>query len=48
MNIDDLVITEKREGKFIYLHLNSEKAALLIGKAWSNIKCTRKFTQLVA
>ena len=32
MNIDDLSITQKIEGKYVYLHLDSKKAAILIGK----------------
>ena len=48
MEIEDLVITEKREGKFIYLHLNSEKAALLIGKRGQTLNALEKLSQLVA
>ncbi|MFJ7972896.1 RNA-binding cell elongation regulator Jag/EloR [Psychrobacillus sp. NPDC096389] len=48
MKIDDLVITEKRDGKFIHLHLNSEKAALLIGKRGQTLNALENLTQLVA
>lgn len=48
MNIDDLVITEKREGKFIFLHLSSEKAALLIGKRGQTLNALESLSQLVA
>ena len=48
MNIDDLVINEKREGKFIHLHLNSEKAAILIGKRGQTLNALENLSQLVA
>ncbi|MEK4487880.1 RNA-binding cell elongation regulator Jag/EloR [Psychrobacillus sp. FSL H8-0484] len=48
MKIDDLVITEKKEGKFIHLHLNSEKAALLIGKRGQTLNALENLSQLVA
>ncbi|WP_144513476.1 RNA-binding cell elongation regulator Jag/EloR [Bacillus sp. FJAT-22090] len=48
MKIDDLVISEKREGKFINLHLNSEKAALLIGKRGQTLNALENLSQLVA
>lgn len=48
MKIDDLVITEKRDGKFIHLHLNSEKAALLIGKRGQTLNALENLSQLVA
>lgn len=48
MNIDDLVINEKREGKFIFLHLSSEKAALLIGKRGQTLNALESLSQLVA
>lgn len=48
MKIDDLIINEKREGKFIHLHLNSEKAALLIGKRGQTLNALENLTQLVA
>jgi len=48
MNIDDLVIDEKREGKFIYLHLDSEKAAILIGKRGQTLNALENLSQLVA
>lgn len=48
MNIDDLVINEKREGKFIHLHLNSEKAAMLIGKRGQTLNALENLSQLVA
>ena len=31
MKIDDLSINSEKEGKYVHLHLNSKKAALLIG-----------------
>ncbi|MER2170263.1 spoIIIJ-associated protein [Paenisporosarcina quisquiliarum] len=48
MHIDDLVINEKREGKFIHLHLNSEKAAILIGKRGQTLNALENLSQLVA
>ncbi|QUG43684.1 protein jag [Psychrobacillus sp. INOP01] len=48
MSIDDLVINEKREGKFIHLHLNSEKAAMLIGKRGQTLNALENLSQLVA
>ena len=48
MKIDDLVITEKRDGKFVHLHLNSEKAALLIGKRGQTLNALENLSQLVA
>lgn len=48
LKIDDLVINEKREGKYIYLHLNSEKAALLIGKRGQTLNALENLSQLVA
>ena len=48
MKIDDLVITEKRDGKFVHLHLNSDKAALLIGKRGQTLNAFENLSQLVA
>lgn len=48
MHIEDLVINEKREGKFIHLHLNSEKAAILIGKRGQTLNALENLSQLVA
>lgn len=48
MKIDDLVITEKRDGKFVHLHLNSDKAALLIGKRGQTLNALENLSQLVA
>lgn len=48
MKIDDLVITEKKDGKFIHLHLNSEKAAVLIGKRGQTLNALENLAQLVA
>ena len=48
MKIDDLVITEKRDGKYIHLQLNSEKAALLIGKRGQTLNALEHLSQLVA
>ncbi|WP_342567331.1 RNA-binding cell elongation regulator Jag/EloR [Psychrobacillus sp. FSL K6-4046] len=48
LEIDDLVIDETREGKYIYLHLNSEKAALLIGKRGQTLNALENLSQLVA
>lgn len=48
MNIDDLDINEKREGKFIHLHLKSEKAAILIGKRGQTLNALENLSQLVA
>ncbi len=48
MAIEDLEISEKREGKFIHLHLNSDKAALLIGKRGQTLNALENLSQLVA
>ncbi|WP_313892702.1 RNA-binding cell elongation regulator Jag/EloR [Psychrobacillus sp.] len=48
MNIDDLTINQRREGKFIHLHLDSKKAALLIGKRGQTLNALENLTQLVA
>lgn len=48
LDIDDLVISETRDGKYIYLHLNSEKAALLIGKRGQTLNALENLSQLVA
>ena len=46
MNIDDLSITQKIEGKYVYLHLDSKKAALLIGKRGQTLNALENLTQL--
>ncbi|TQR20021.1 RNA-binding cell elongation regulator Jag/EloR [Psychrobacillus vulpis] len=48
MNIDDLTVDQKREGKFVHLHLNSKKAALLIGKRGQTLNALESLSQLVA
>lgn len=48
MKISDLTIDQKREGKFVYLHLNSQKAALLIGKRGQTLNALESLAQLVA
>lgn len=48
LEIDDLVISETRDGKYVYLHLNSEKAALLIGKRGQTLNALENLSQLVA
>lgn len=48
MKIDDLMIEQKQEGKFIHLHLNSNKAALLIGKRGQTLNALETLAQLVA
>lgn len=48
MSIGDLVINEKRNGKFVHLHLNSEKAAMLIGKRGQTLNALENLSQLVA
>ncbi|MER2260700.1 MAG: RNA-binding cell elongation regulator Jag/EloR [Psychrobacillus sp.] len=48
LDIDDLVINETRDGKYVYLHLNSEKAALLIGKRGQTLNALENLSQLVA
>ena len=42
------LITQKIEGKYVYLHLDSEKAALLIGKRGQTLNALENLTQLVA
>ncbi|WP_391206044.1 RNA-binding cell elongation regulator Jag/EloR [Psychrobacillus sp. L4] len=48
MKIDDLSVTQKKDGKFVYLHLNSKKAALLIGKRGQTLNALESLSQLVA
>lgn len=47
MGIEDITITQKLEGKFVYFHLNSKKAALLIGKRGQTLNALENLTQLV-
>lgn len=48
MKIDDLEINQTKEGKFVYLQLNSKKAALLIGKRGQTLNALESLAQLVA
>lgn len=48
LKIDDLIIDQKKDGKFVYLHLNSKKAALLIGKRGQTLNALESLSQLVA
>lgn len=47
LDIDDLVIETKQEGKTVYFKLESEKAALLIGKRGSTLNALQQLTQLI-
>lgn len=47
MKIHDLKIEAKQEGKMVYFNLESEKAALLIGKRGSTLNALQQLTQLV-
>lgn len=47
MGIEDLKIHSKTEGKNLFLKLESEKAALLIGKRGSTLNAIQQLTQLV-
>lgn len=48
MKIEDLEINQTKEGKFVYLQLNSKKAALLIGKRGQTLNALESLAQLVA
>lgn len=47
MGITDLEIESQKEGKYITLHLTSEKAALLIGKRGHTLNSLQQLSQLV-
>ena len=47
LDIQDLNIETKREGKYVLFQLNSEKAALLIGKRGQTLNSLQQLTQLV-
>ena len=47
MAIEDLKIETKREGKYVIFQLESEKAALLIGKRGQTLNSLQQLTQLV-
>ncbi|RUL49465.1 RNA-binding cell elongation regulator Jag/EloR [Lysinibacillus antri] len=47
MGIEDLTIYSKVEGKNVLLKLESEKAALLIGKRGSTLNALQQLTQLI-
>lgn len=47
MGITDLHIEQKNEGKYISFRLESEKAALLIGKRGQTLNALQQLTQLV-
>ncbi|TSI11122.1 RNA-binding cell elongation regulator Jag/EloR [Lysinibacillus sp. BW-2-10] len=47
MGIEDLTIHSKVEGKNVLLKLESEKAALLIGKRGSTLNALQQLTQLI-
>lgn len=48
MGIDDLEITNKIDGKYVAFQLESEKAALLIGKRGQTLNALQQLAQLVA
>lgn len=47
MGIEDLKIETKRQGKYVIFQLESEKAALLIGKRGQTLNSLQQLTQLV-
>lgn len=47
MAIEDLKIQTKRQGKYVIFQLESEKAALLIGKRGQTLNSLQQLTQLV-
>lgn len=48
MGVEDLTITHKVDGKYVNFQLESEKAALLIGKRGQTLNALQQLTQLVA
>lgn len=48
MHIDDLDVSYEADGKYIYFQLESDKAALLIGKRGQTLNALQQLTQLVA
>lgn len=47
MNIDDLAISYKIDGKYVHFQLESKKAALLIGKRGQTLNALQQLCQLV-
>lgn len=48
MGIDDLVVKHEMDGKYLSFHLDSEKAAFLIGKRGQTLNALQQLAQLVA
>lgn len=48
MQIDDLQVSHELDGKYVYFQLESEKAALLIGKRGQTLNALQQLAQLVA
>lgn len=48
MGIDDLVVKHEMDGKYLSFHLESEKAAFLIGKRGQTLNALQQLAQLVA
>ncbi len=48
MQIDDLQVSYETDGKYLHFQLESEKAALLIGKRGQTLNALQQLTQLVA
>ena len=48
MGIDDLDISHKIDGKYVYFQLESRKAALLIGKRGQTLNALQQLAQLIA
>ena len=48
MKIDDLTVQTEQKGKYVTLRLESEKAALLIGKRGQTLNALQQLSQLVA
>jgi spoIIIJ-associated protein len=48
MGISDLKVSHKNDGKYVTFQLNSEKAAILIGKRGQTLNALQQLSQLVA
>lgn len=48
MEIEDLVVTVTAEGKYLYVQMDSEKAALIIGKRGQTLNALQQLAQLIA
>ena len=48
MDIEDLEVTVTEDGKYMYLQMDSEKAALIIGKRGQTLNALQQLAQLIA